>query len=281
MRLFVAGIRKLLRRPATYVTFGLLVGLLALIYIAVGATARQAIASNPNSGRSSLLLVTFPGAYTLLLQFILGLGGLFAMIYGAAVAGSEWTWGTLKAAVARGESRSRYQLLHFASIATMVLVGMLVAFGIGIVVTIVAAGLAQVPLTGLDDAATIGTFPEILARGWLALAEAAGLGLRDRDACPQPAGRDRRRDCRLLRRAVRADLPARHRQVLPVQRGERGRRDVRQLRRWRRRRGARPARSEHGVARRGRVADRRPGGHRDLHGTRRDLGVSRERATGV
>ena len=39
------------------------------------------------------------------------------MVYGAAIAGSEWTWGTLKAAVARGESRSRYQLLSFASIA--------------------------------------------------------------------------------------------------------------------------------------------------------------------
>ncbi len=53
---------------------------------------------------------------------------------------------------------------------------MLVAFGIGFVVTVIAAGLAQVPLTGIDDAATIGTFPELLARGWLALAEAAGLG---------------------------------------------------------------------------------------------------------
>ena len=115
MRLFVAGLRKLVRRPATYVTFGLLVGLLALIYIAVGATARQAAAAG-GDGAQALLLVTFPRAYTLLLSFILGLGGLFAMIYGAAVAGSEWTWGTLKSAVARGESRSRYQLLSFASI---------------------------------------------------------------------------------------------------------------------------------------------------------------------
>ena len=109
MRLVVAGLGKLVRRPATYVTFGLLVGLLALIYIAVGATARQQ--TSGNGARQALLLVTFPGAYTLLLSFILGLGGLFAMIYGAAIAGSEWTWGTLKAAVARGESRSRYQLL--------------------------------------------------------------------------------------------------------------------------------------------------------------------------
>jgi ABC-type transport system involved in multi-copper enzyme maturation permease subunit len=176
MRLFVAGIRKLVRRPATYVTFGLLVGLLALIYIAVGATAKQAIAANPTQGRQALLLLTFPVAYSLLLSFILGLGGLFAMIYGAAVAGSEWSWGTLKAAVARGESRSRYQLLGFASIGLMVGIGLLLAFGIGILVTIVAASLAGVPITGLDDAATIGTFPELLARGWLAIGEAAALG---------------------------------------------------------------------------------------------------------
>ncbi|HLO36219.1 MAG TPA: hypothetical protein VK194_09055 [Candidatus Deferrimicrobium sp.] len=174
MRLFVAGLRKLVRRPATFVTFGLLVGLLALIYIAVGATARQAAPGG--GGRQDVLLVTFPGAYTLLLSFILGLGGLFAMIYGAAIAGSEWTWGTLKAAVARGESRSRYQLLAFASIAAMVGVGLLVAFVIGVVVTVVAAGVAQVPTTGIDDSATIGTFPELLARGWLALAESCALG---------------------------------------------------------------------------------------------------------
>ena len=55
--------------------------------------------------------MTFPGAYDLILSFILGLGGLFAVIYGAAIAGSEWTWGTLKSTVARGESRSRYMLL--------------------------------------------------------------------------------------------------------------------------------------------------------------------------
>ena len=45
MRLFVAGLRKLVRRPATYVTFGLLVGLLALILIAVGRDGR------PGGGR--------------------------------------------------------------------------------------------------------------------------------------------------------------------------------------------------------------------------------------
>lgn len=175
MRLFRSGLRKLVRRPATWVTFGLLVGLLALIYIAVGATARQT-AANGNGGAGALLLVTFPGAYSLLLSFILGLGGLFAMIYGAAIAGSEWSWGTLKAAIARGESRTRYQLLTFASIGLMVGIGLLVAFGIGIVVTVIAAGLAKVPTDGIGDSATLGTVPELLLRGWLALGEAAALG---------------------------------------------------------------------------------------------------------
>ena len=175
MRLFVSGLRKLVRRPATYITLGLMVGLLALIYIAVGATARQAAAVG-GDGAQALLLVTFPGAYALLLSFILGLGGLFAMIYGAAVAGSEWTWGTLKGAVARGESRSRYQLLSFASIALMVGIGLMVAFAIGVAVAVVAANLAQVPTTGVTDATTLGTLPELLGRGWLALAEACALG---------------------------------------------------------------------------------------------------------
>jgi Mn2+/Fe2+ NRAMP family transporter len=58
----------------------------------------------------------------------------------------------------------------------MVELGMLVAFAIGVVVAIVAAGLAGVPTSGLGDAATLGSIPELLARGWLALAEACALG---------------------------------------------------------------------------------------------------------
>ena len=108
MRLLVATVRKLIRRPATFITFGLLVGLMALIFLAVGATAKQQ--PDASAREAALLLVTFPGAYTYIISFILGLGGLFGVIYGAAIAGSEWTWGTLKAAIARGESRTRYQL---------------------------------------------------------------------------------------------------------------------------------------------------------------------------
>jgi ABC-type transport system involved in multi-copper enzyme maturation permease subunit len=174
MKLFLAGVRKLIRRPATYVTFGLLVALLALILLAVGATAGRPEAGA--NGQAGLLLVTFPGAYTFVLSFILGLGGLFGVIYGAAVAGSEWTWGTLKAAIARGESRTRYQLLSFAAIAALLAVGLLLAFAIGVLVAAIGATIAGVSTSGLGDSAALGKLPELFARGWVAMIEQAALG---------------------------------------------------------------------------------------------------------
>ncbi len=174
MRLLLATLRKLIRRPATFITFGLLVGLMALIFLAVGATAKQQ--PSATAREASLLLVTFPGAYTFIISFILGLGGLFAVIYGAAIAGSEWTWGTLKAAIARGESRTRYQFWTLAGVGLMVGVGLLGAFLVGVVVAIIGAGLAGVPTSGLGDSATLGQLPELLGRGWFAMIEQAVLG---------------------------------------------------------------------------------------------------------
>ena len=175
MRLFVAGLRKLLRRPASFISLGLLIGLMGLVFVAVGATARQAAAAG-QGGRQALLLVTFPGAYTLIISFILGLGGLFAVIYGAAVAGSEWTWCTLKTAVARGESRSRYQLAMFAAIVLLIGIGLLVAFVAGVAVAILGATLAGVSTAGLSDTTALGRIPELLARGWFAVVEEGALG---------------------------------------------------------------------------------------------------------
>jgi ABC-2 type transport system permease protein len=178
MRLFLSGLRKLTRRPATFVIFGLLVGLLVLIVLAVGATANSGMGTGggPNGRAAAKQLVTFPGAYDRMLQFILGLGGLFAMIYGAAIAGSEWSWGTLKSAVMRGESRVRYTLLSFASIGLLIGVGLVIAFGIAVIAAVVGAHLANVSTSGLGDTATLGHLPERLLKGWFAVIEEAALG---------------------------------------------------------------------------------------------------------
>jgi ABC-2 type transport system permease protein len=175
MRVFGSGLRKLVRRLATWLTFGLLAGLLVLIMVAVGATASRT-GGTAAQRAATLTLVTFPVAYDAILTFLLGLGGLFAVIYGASIAGSEWTWGTLKNAVARGESRSRYTLLSFASIALIIAVGLVVAFLIGVVAAIVGANLAGVSTAGLNDGATLARLPEQFVRGGLAIIEEGALG---------------------------------------------------------------------------------------------------------
>jgi hypothetical protein len=175
MRLLASGVRKLVRRLATFVTFGLLAGLLVLIMLAVGATANRAGGSEAQRA-AALALVTFPAAYDSILAFMLGLGGLLAVTYGAAIAGSEWTWGTLKNAVARGESRSRYMLVSFAAVAIVIAIGLLAVFVVGIGAAIVGANLAGVPTSGIDDAETLRRLPEQIGRGTLAVVEEGALG---------------------------------------------------------------------------------------------------------
>jgi ABC-type transport system involved in multi-copper enzyme maturation permease subunit len=170
VRIFRSGIRTLLRRPATYLTFGILTGLLVLIIIAVAATGDEL------EGPEAFLLITFPFAYEIILTFIIGLGGLFAVTYGAAVAGSEWSWGTLKAVVARGESRSRYILLTFAAVASFVLIGIVVSFAIGVVAAFIGATLADVTTAGVDDTDALRDLPELFGRGWYAMVEQGAIG---------------------------------------------------------------------------------------------------------
>ena len=178
MRLFASGLRKLARRPATLFTFGLLGALLALIIVAVAVTrGGPAGSEGPGGGRfDALSLVTFPAAYDFVLSFILQLGGLFGLTFGAAIAGSEWTWGTLKAVVARGESRSRYLLGLFGAVAVVTAVGLLVVFVVGVVVAALGALIAGVPLDGISDASAIGKLPEKFVRGLVGIVAQGALG---------------------------------------------------------------------------------------------------------
>ncbi len=178
MRIFLSTIRKLIRRPATWVTFALMAGLLVLILLAVAATrgVDQSGNGNGNGAAAAMLLLTFPGAYDLILSFILGLGGLFAVVYGAAIAGSEWSWGTLKSTVARGESRALYMLSTFVAIAFILAIGLLVTFVIGVAVGALGATIAGIPLDGLSDAAALGKLPEKFLRGWVVISAEASIG---------------------------------------------------------------------------------------------------------
>ena len=176
MRLFFSALGKLAPRMATLLTFGLLAGMLVLIDIAVTVTRGAGVPSGEARTINVMALLTFPGAYNQIISFILGLGGLVAVIYGAAIAGSEWTWGTLKTAVARGESRSRYLLSTFAAIVVVLFVGTLLTLIIGVIAAIIGASVDGVSLAGLSDRATLEALPGHFLRGWLAITETAGIG---------------------------------------------------------------------------------------------------------
>lgn len=172
MRLLRDDIGRLLRRPASWVTFGLVAFLMLFIFISIGATAQ----SLPGNRGAVLAILTFPGAYESVLSFLVGLGGLLAVIYGAAIVGSEWTWGTLKTAVARGESRARYVFALFGAIAIVLGVGLVLAAAIGIGSAFTGASLAGLSTAGVSDAAAISALPEKVGRAWLAIVEQAAIG---------------------------------------------------------------------------------------------------------
>ncbi len=174
MRLLVANLRKLRRRPATWVTFLLLIGLNALItfFVILGSK----VATDPQSALAARQFLTFPTAYELNVSLVIGLGGLLAVTYGAAVAGSEWAWGTLKAAVARGEGRTRYTLLGYGAVAVFTVLGLIGAFLVSVAVSAVGALIVGVPLDGMGDADALLRLPELFARAGLAMAMNAAFG---------------------------------------------------------------------------------------------------------
>lgn len=169
MRLLAAEILKLRRRWASYLVLGILIGLMALIYLLVGATA----GSDP---RGASTVLRFPNSYGFINQFVFGLGSLLAVAYAAAIAGADWNWGVFRVIVARGESRTRYVVIKFVAVAIFLLLGILIAYAAGIGLNLLAGVMSGVsvgdPLAGSGG--------EDLARslgfGSLVMVERAALG---------------------------------------------------------------------------------------------------------
>jgi ABC-2 type transport system permease protein len=174
MRLLGANVRKLRRRPASWVTLLLLIGLLILIILLVTVASRSS--RDPQAELASRLFLTFPGAYDLVMSMVLGIGGLLAVTYGAAIAGSEWGWGTLKAAVARGESRILYTLMNYAGVAIFTWIGIALAFLVGVIVSAIGASISGIGLSGMTDGDALRGLPELFGRAGLAMAMNAALG---------------------------------------------------------------------------------------------------------
>jgi ABC-type transport system involved in multi-copper enzyme maturation permease subunit len=164
----------LLRRTETWVLLLALVVLVAVVFASVGVIAERG-GTSPTASLSQAF-ITFPGAYDQVLSFVLGLGGLFAVIYGASVAGSEWTYGTLKVAVTRGQRRATYMVVGFAALAVLTGIGFLIVFLSGVAAAYVGALVGNIPTAGISDSAAISALPGQLLKGWVAIGAEAAVG---------------------------------------------------------------------------------------------------------
>lgn len=140
MRLVRAELLKLRKRWATYIVLGIVLGLMALVYLLIGLLARGA-----SSGPAGLV-TGFPGAYGVINQFVFGLGSLLAVAYTAAIVGSDWSFGVMRVFIARGESRTRYVLAKAIGLAITLAIGVLIAYGAGMALSALASTMLGVSI---------------------------------------------------------------------------------------------------------------------------------------
>lgn len=172
IRLVGAELLKLRRRWASYVVLGMLMALMALVYLLIGAISDRTSAG----GAGVNMILRFPNAYAVINQFVFGLGSLLAVAYAAAIGGADWTWGVLRVVVARGEGRSRYVVAKALGIGIMLVIGVLIAYATGIVFTLVAAGIASVDAGSPLGASTTETLWKSLVLGTFVLLQRATIG---------------------------------------------------------------------------------------------------------
>jgi ABC-type transport system involved in multi-copper enzyme maturation permease subunit len=173
MRLLRADLRKLMRRPASWVVWLILIVLIALVYLGIGASAGQV--TNAQQRAQIEAFLKDEAAFRTLLGFLVGLGGLLGVAYAGAVAGADWSWGTLRVAFARGESRTRYVLTSFVAVAIVIGIALLGSYLIGAGLVMLGATMAGVS-TGLPSASFVAALPELLGRAWFGLLAQAALG---------------------------------------------------------------------------------------------------------
>ncbi len=175
MRLFRAGLRKLVRRPATFVTFGLLVGLLALIYLAVGRDGPAAAQRQRRGGGA-------PAGHVP--------GGLHpaALVHPRSrrpvrddLRRRDRGLG-MDVGHAEGRGRPRREPEPLPARCRSPRSRCSSASGCSSRSRSAWSSRSSRPASprcsteGIGDSATLGTLPELLGRGWLALAEACALG---------------------------------------------------------------------------------------------------------
>ncbi|MEA2623262.1 MAG: type transport system permease protein [Chloroflexota bacterium] len=164
-----AELLKIRRRWASYIVLGVLIGLMALIFLLAAALGGRGRGGDD-------LVARFPLAYGVINQFVFGLGSLLAVAYAAAVAGADWSWGIMRVVVARGEGRGRYIVAKAVGFGIALFVGVLIAYLAGILLTYISAAIADTSAGDPVAGSGLSTLFRSIGYGFLVLAQRAAIG---------------------------------------------------------------------------------------------------------
>ncbi len=88
-----------------------------------------------------------PWSLTSMLDTIQGLGSIVLIIVAASLVGTEYSWGTVRSCLVRGQTRGGYLLTKLLGLTTVGLVLLAAAFAVGLIFTVITTHLANQPIT--------------------------------------------------------------------------------------------------------------------------------------
>jgi ABC-type transport system involved in multi-copper enzyme maturation permease subunit len=179
MRLVAAELLKMRRRQMTYVLPMLLMIVMTIVLLLVGSFVAPLLRSLATSGLDGSTFgsgLPFNVAYSIAGDFVFGLGSLLFIIYVGAIVGGDYSWGVLRNAFSRGESRINYALGKAAALAIGVTIAAAIALVLGILMVLLIANDARIDLGSPLSADAMTDFVKALGLGLLVLFERGAIG---------------------------------------------------------------------------------------------------------
>ena len=147
-RLIVAELLKVRKRWLPYVLFGLMIGVTALIiWIAGYVTWINDQDRGFDLDPVALRTFALPWSLPVLLETGQFWGSILIAILISSVVATEHTWGTVRQALVRGQTRNQYLTVKLTATGILAVIMLLAALGVGLIFSLIATIVADQPVT--------------------------------------------------------------------------------------------------------------------------------------
>jgi len=176
MRLIAAELLKMRRRTMTYVLLITLIAVMAFVFLIVGGLITSLFSQAGGGFPGEVPEAPFNTVYAIAGDFVFGLGSLLVIIYTGGIVGGDYSWGVLRNAFSRGESRVAYALAKAVAIAFVVAIGATIAFVLGELMILLVAATAHFDFGNPVSATALTDLAKAIGLGLLVLFERAAIG---------------------------------------------------------------------------------------------------------